>query len=546
LTDGGDSDAHYHSQDRNRSNHTGTQPASTISNLESIVQTLSSLQDGDKGDITVTAAGTTWTIDAQAVTFSKFQNINTNRLLGRTTASSGSVEEITPGTSVLTWIQTPTSANLRAALTDETGTGAAVFAGSPTFTGTANFGNVEATGSINAGASLTSIAGGVTSRVISSGTNSFWGTTSNHPTIWQTNNTTRLTVAADGTTWTWTTSPAFSGIGALTMTGVLALPASTWVTIGAALSIFSSTADGLLLQAPASANSVSLRDSSGNARVTMAGATGNVAITGGVDAGGGNNLAAKRSSFSANSEPYAIAAKYLSSGGAVYFGATDATGTPGFQISNAGGGNLLSGTNAGVISIPGQLALAGSAWLTMGGVNVLFSDTSNGVLLQMPGTTEKAVVRNVSGTARLTVEGDGRVYGSALHNNANAVTGTTNQYIASGSTTTITFTNVANASSMSGKFNWTRVGNVVTVGFGIDVTAGGAGNCEFRTTLPIASNITSPSAKALGGTGMVNGTPPTIPVGVVGDFTNDAAVFSFNASVSGAVTIYGVFVYEIL
>lgn len=39
-------------------------------------------------------------------------------------------------TGFVTWLGTPNSANLRAVLTDETGTGAAVFAGSPTLTGT--------------------------------------------------------------------------------------------------------------------------------------------------------------------------------------------------------------------------------------------------------------------------------------------------------------------------------------------------------------------------------------------------------------------------
>lgn len=43
------------------------------------------------------------------------------------------------GSNVATFLATPSSANLAAALTDETGTGAAVFAGSPTFTGTAVF-----------------------------------------------------------------------------------------------------------------------------------------------------------------------------------------------------------------------------------------------------------------------------------------------------------------------------------------------------------------------------------------------------------------------
>lgn len=57
----------------------------------------SGLSDGDKGDITVSASGATWTIDNDVVTFGKIQNIATNRLLGRSTASSGDVEEITVG-----------------------------------------------------------------------------------------------------------------------------------------------------------------------------------------------------------------------------------------------------------------------------------------------------------------------------------------------------------------------------------------------------------------------------------------------------------------
>lgn len=50
--------------------------------------------DGDKGDITVSGSGATWTIDNDAVTFSKMQNIATSKLLGRATAGSGDVEEL--------------------------------------------------------------------------------------------------------------------------------------------------------------------------------------------------------------------------------------------------------------------------------------------------------------------------------------------------------------------------------------------------------------------------------------------------------------------
>ena len=53
------------------------------------------IADGDKGDITVTASGATWTIDNDAVTYAKMQNVSaTDKLLGRSTAGAGDVEEI--------------------------------------------------------------------------------------------------------------------------------------------------------------------------------------------------------------------------------------------------------------------------------------------------------------------------------------------------------------------------------------------------------------------------------------------------------------------
>jgi hypothetical protein len=56
--------------------------------------------DGDKGDITITSSGTVWTIDSNAVTFAKIQDIATDSLVGRDTAGTGDPESITLGTSL--------------------------------------------------------------------------------------------------------------------------------------------------------------------------------------------------------------------------------------------------------------------------------------------------------------------------------------------------------------------------------------------------------------------------------------------------------------
>ena len=52
------------------------------------------------GDVTASVNSNTTTIANQAVTFAKFQNINTARILGRTTAAAGSVEEISVGSNL--------------------------------------------------------------------------------------------------------------------------------------------------------------------------------------------------------------------------------------------------------------------------------------------------------------------------------------------------------------------------------------------------------------------------------------------------------------
>ena len=52
------------------------------------------ISDGDKGDITVSSSGAIWTIDSQAVTFGKIQNISQDHLIGRNSAGAGSPEAL--------------------------------------------------------------------------------------------------------------------------------------------------------------------------------------------------------------------------------------------------------------------------------------------------------------------------------------------------------------------------------------------------------------------------------------------------------------------
>lgn len=60
----------------------------------SFLQSGLAITDGDKGDITVSASGATWTIDAGVVTLAKMANIATDRLIGRDTAGTGVPEAI--------------------------------------------------------------------------------------------------------------------------------------------------------------------------------------------------------------------------------------------------------------------------------------------------------------------------------------------------------------------------------------------------------------------------------------------------------------------
>jgi hypothetical protein len=147
---------------------------------------------------------------------------------------------------------------------------------------------------------------------------------------------------------------------------------------------------------------------------------------------------------------------------------------------------------------------------------------------------------------RFAITTDGRLYGTALHNNAGAVTGPTNQYIASG-TYTPTRTAVANVASSSafGEAIWIRVGNVVTVsgGVGIDPTAAGGTITTLGLSLPIASTLGT-SSNAMGCAS--DAATPTNGAGTISaDTVNNRAQLTFFAADTASHTWTFVFQYLI-
>jgi hypothetical protein len=98
------------------------------------------------GDLTVSNAGvfTFGTVNANVGSFGSATQCATVTVNAKGLITAASAATCTPaigsvtglGAGVATWLGTPSSANLAAALTDETGTGAAVFASSPALAGT--------------------------------------------------------------------------------------------------------------------------------------------------------------------------------------------------------------------------------------------------------------------------------------------------------------------------------------------------------------------------------------------------------------------------
>ena len=172
-----------------------------------------------------------------------------------------------------------------------------------------------------------------------------------------------------------------------------------------------------------------------------------------------------------------------------------------------------------------------------------YTDTATKVPLKVDRLAATNTLQLTS--AGVAIGGDGRLYGLSLHNNAGAVTGTTNQYIASG-TYTPTITSVSNIDSTTAKVcQWARVGNVVTVSGAVAIDATlDTSDVKVGISLPIASALTIP--EQLGGAGGASNGASYRGAVLSGDATNDRAEMFGGAGFNTSVTWNFSFTYVIV
>jgi hypothetical protein len=196
-----------------------------------------------------------------------------------------------------------------------------------------------------------------------------------------------------------------------------------------------------------------------------------------------------------------------------------------------------------------EIALRGNANTYALAFSVNQNTTSQAVLFNRANAD---MIFGTNSTTKLTLTADGRLYGSALHNNAGSLTGPTNQYIASGSDTpTLTaVTNVAGSANNANSEKYIRVGNVVhcVTNFTVTATAAAGTATVLGMSIPIASNLPTGAnnGSLTGVASMIDSVTGAYVLGtVLYDGTNDRAQLTSNAATTNSYSVRAIFSYEV-
>ena len=157
----------------------------------------------------------------------------------------------------------------------------------------------------------------------------------------------------------------------------------------------------------------------------------------------------------------------------------------------------------------------------------------------------KTMSAGAAAAERMRITSDGRLYGTAIHNNAGAITGATNQYIASGTyTPTVTNSTNTDSAATATQAQYMRVGNVVTVSgrFTADPTLTATAT-SFELSLPIASNLGA--VEDLAGTAF-SGAIAGQGAEVIGVVANDTAKVQWIAGDVTSQTWSYTYTYEVI
>ena len=397
----------------------------------------SSVSDGDKGDITVSNTGATWTIDNDAITLAKLAHMPTARVVGRTTAGTGTPELLTisgTGSVAMTTSPTFTTPALGTPASGDFSTGAFAW---PTF-------DQNTTGSAGSAATLT------TTRTIGGANFNGSEDVTSFPSPGAIGGTTPNTIA--GTTGTFSGDLITTGTSAQIYTSGAAAYLATY---GAAAHIYT---DGANAQIYTSGTFASISTGGSSAHIST---------------GGSGAYIQTRSTFRLNGGTYVTTLSHAATANRA-IALPDDSGTLALTTDITGG--TLAGSFTTLTASATTSLLLGTAGSAVG--NIGFRNATSG-------TTTLAPATGALGTGTVTLPLSGTL---ATLQGSNTYTGTTNTFTLPTTTGTTTASGIAVAgNSLTTGTGIYAASSSLTSGKLLDLQVSGTAAAASQTVLNVAT-----------------------------------------------------------